>query len=594
MAGEARHFLVAVCAILRLDPAAEFEPACFRAVAAHQFRTRGLGVEDRGGRIDAVLDEADLPFKRGVDKAALDQDTAALRILHPLKAALSIGIAQKSEVVAFGRSGGASGAQGGIGIGGAVAILAPDLDGVGDLAIDEAVAMRVLFEVAVDALHSDFGVDRHHMDRFARIGAGLDELALAILAPALTPAVFVIGGFLGRIAFLGGAEHLALCIEHIAVAVAFEDRAEVPAVAVIIGELRVFEIGVQIVDVAQEFEVGPLALGRGAFGVAVGDFAHFLGSRIFLLLGPHGRRIAFVIPHSVAEIGIQEDVGLVHVAVHALRGRDGAGEDVLERVALFLQRVLTIVARLFEAAMARRFLAVAVIPFHLRVDRRVDRDRLTVAAILRVDEAVARFAVIGVDNVAACAARMAVIARLVVRAHEPCEGVVEAGLVDVERRDRDAQTRAGATVRLLEVGATRLFQPLYLASRAGQADFRELRVDGAPAALEHAEDVCGRDDVPCGQRVKLFEDAARLLFFGQPAFLAIAGRCDDITNPCHRRRVAAAGVGFADDVILEGQDAVIVARPAPQHRAGRHDRSLGGFDRLNVARSAGLARDAVV
>src|SRR3546814_10022883 len=103
--------------------------------------------------------------------------------------------------------------------------------------------------------------------------------------------------------------------------------------------------------------------------------------------------------------------------------------------------------------------------------------------------------VVGVDDMAARTARMAIIARLVVRPHEPHIGIVEAGLVDVERRDRDAQTRSRAAIGLLEVGPPRLLQPLDRAGGIGQADFGQLRADIAPAPLEHAEEVAGRDNL---------------------------------------------------------------------------------------------------
>ena len=90
----------------------------------------------------------------------------------------------------------------------------------------------------------------------------------------------------------------------------------------------------------------------------------------------------------------------------------------------------------------------------------IDGRRLPVAAILGIGQAVPRLAVVGVDDVAAGAARMAIVAGLVVGAHEPHEGVVEPGLVDVEHRDRDAQAGARAAVRLAEVGPARLLEPL--------------------------------------------------------------------------------------------------------------------------------------
>src|SRR3546814_8299856 len=95
---------------------------------------------------------------------------------------------------------------------------------------------------------------------------------------------------------------------------------------------------------------------------------------------------------------------------------------------------------------------------------------------------------------AARAARLAIVTGLVVGAHEPHIGIVEARLVEVEDCDPDAQPGAGPAVRLLEVGAPRLFEPLDAASRVGQADFGKLRVDGATAAFEDAEDVAWRQD----------------------------------------------------------------------------------------------------
>ena len=94
------------------------------------------------------------------------------------------------------------------------------------------------------------------------------ELAHAGLAPLLR---IVVG------------DDLAVGVQQIAVAVALEDGAEVPAMAVIVGELGVLQLRVQVEDVAQEVEVGPLAARRGAFRIAVQDLAHLRGGRIVLL-----------------------------------------------------------------------------------------------------------------------------------------------------------------------------------------------------------------------------------------------------------------------------------------------------------------------
>jgi hypothetical protein len=54
------------------------------------------------------------------------------------------------------------------------------------------------------------------------------------------------------------------------------------------------------------------------------------------------------------------------------------------------------------------------------------------------------------------------------------------------------------------------------------------------------------------------------------------------------------GVGLAEDVALERQDAVVVGRAAPQHRAGGHQAALAGLHDRQVAGAAGFACDAQV
>src|SRR3546814_12269723 len=72
--------------------------------------------------------------------------------------------------------------------------------------------------------------------------------------------------------------------------------------------------------------------------------------RIFVA-GPHLSRVRFIIPYRVAEVGIQEDVGLVPVAGHALRGLDGAGEGVGDRMPRFAARRIVGVRRVDQRAM---------------------------------------------------------------------------------------------------------------------------------------------------------------------------------------------------------------------------------------------------
>ncbi len=211
-------------------------------VNAHQLGTRGLAVEFARSGIDRVLDQADFPFEAGIDDRALDQPLAARSLLDPFEAAFAVGIAQQGEVVAPGRCGGARSQQCRIGIGRAVAVLAADLDRIGDLSVDKPVAVAVLGEVAIGALQSLLGVNVHHVDRLARILAHFDELRFALAPP-----------FLGII----GVDDIAFGVEQVAFAIAFQDGAEIPAMAMIIGELRVLELGIEIVDIAQEIDIAP-------------------------------------------------------------------------------------------------------------------------------------------------------------------------------------------------------------------------------------------------------------------------------------------------------------------------------------------------
>ena len=234
-------------------------------------------------------------------------------------------------------------------------------------------------------------------------------------------------------------------VEQVALAVALVDRAEVPAVAVVVGELGVLHLWVQLPDLLEELQVAPVAPGRRPFGVAVEICARCapIGG-VLLLRGPHPGRVGLVVPHGVAEEAVHEHVRLVHVADHALAGGDGAGERVRDGVAGLAPR-----------------------------DRWIGRPGGAVVAEGRVGAGVPGIAVVGVDDVAGGAARVAVVARLIVGAHEPGERVVQPRLGDVEHRHGDARAGAGAAVGLPEVGAARLLEPLQQAGAVRQPGLRE-------------------------------------------------------------------------------------------------------------------------
>ena len=438
-----------------------------------------------------------------------------------------------------------------------MAILAADLDRIGDLAVDQAVAMAVLGKMAVGALHADFGVNAHHMNGFAGIDARFNKLAFVTLAEFLR---IITGDDIFGVRAVGGL--IALGIEQIAIAVAFQDRPEIPAVAVIVSELGILGVAVEIIDIAQEIDVSPQPLRCGSFGIPVEHGADFCGGRIFLLLvflliflvahafrprrlvvgtRPHIRGVRFIVPHGVAEIAVQEDIRLVHVAVHALGGGNRAGECMLDRMPFFAFRGLrlagTVIPMVCALAMslcgwfrgyAMRALgamrgvvgteaAEPMFSLFQVADGRVDGLGLAVAAIFRPDRTVPRFAVIGVDDMAASAAGLAIVAGLVIGAHEPHERIVEPGLVDVENRNGDAQAGAGAAIGLFEVGTAGLFQSLDDAADIWQADFRELGIDIAATALEDAENIAWRNRVPGRQGIENGQGTALLLGIGDRA-----------------------------------------------------------------------------
>ena len=99
--------------------------------------------------IDTVLDEADPPAQLGIDDRTLNQNPLAICILEPLEAAFAVSIAQKPQILAFWARRQVAGHQGRIGVSGAVAILAADLHRVGNLAVDQAIAVAVLREMAI-------------------------------------------------------------------------------------------------------------------------------------------------------------------------------------------------------------------------------------------------------------------------------------------------------------------------------------------------------------------------------------------------------------------------------------------------------------
>ena len=66
---------------------------------------------------------------------------------------------------------------------------------------------------------------------------------------------------------------------------------------------------------------------------------------------------------------------------------------------------------------------------------RVERAALAVVPEFGIWARVARLAIVGIDDVAGRAARLTVVAGLIVGSHEPGQRIVEPGLGEIEHRD---------------------------------------------------------------------------------------------------------------------------------------------------------------
>src|SRR3546814_15046996 len=112
----------------------------------------------------------------------------------------------------------------------------------------------------------------------------------------------------------------------------------------------------------------------------------------------------------------------------SLRGRDGAGEGVGDRMPRFAARRIVGVRRVDQRAMTlAREAAFAR-------DRRVDRRGLAVAVVAGIGQAVPGLAGVGIDRMDARAARLAIVAGLVGGPHYPTNRVVGGGSVGGDGR----------------------------------------------------------------------------------------------------------------------------------------------------------------
>src|SRR3546814_15130654 len=119
--------------------------------------------------------------------------------------------------------------------------------------------MAVLREMAVRALQPLFGMNVHQMHGLAWIGADGNELPLPLPAPFFR---------------IVRRHDLAVRVEQIALPVALEHAPEIPALALIVRELRFLRLVVPVVYGAPNFQVRPFAAWARPFRTAPQPHLH--------------------------------------------------------------------------------------------------------------------------------------------------------------------------------------------------------------------------------------------------------------------------------------------------------------------------------
>jgi len=389
-----------------------------------------------------------------------------------------------------------------------VAVDAVDLDRGARLAVEHPRPVHVLAEVAVDAVHPALEVDVAQVD-------GLRELR----------------GVARR-------DRLARRILELPLAVALVHRAEDPAVAVEVGELRALQAGIERLHLRQELRIRPQAPERGALGVSTLDEVALGSAELARLGGIHRFAVELVVPERVAHEA-RDHVGAgMHVAGHALARRNARGEDVPDRVPRLVLRQ--------RGIGARRAAAVAGRGVGTRVHRR---------------------AVVRVHHVAGAAAARAVIAGVVVRAEEREQRIEETRLLRAEDHRVDAVERPRAAERQAHVGTSRLCR------RVGKTG-----LGPAPATgLEGAEGVARGADLEAREGEEHRQDALA------PSQLRGGRR-----RRAQHLRAAVRAVALPDHGVLARQHAVVVERGAVEHRTVRHHARGDVLHLLRVTATAGL------
>src|SRR5713101_981767 len=191
-----------------------------------------------------------------------------------------------------------------------MAIHAVYLDGVACLAVEFAVAVAVLLEVAVHAMHPLFKVDVLEVYRLLEL-------------------LRIVEG-----------NNLVVRVEQVALAVVLEDSAEDPSVTMEVGKLRVLKLLIEFrcTGLFQKGSVRPQTPNGGSLGIARLGAVLLVSVRTALLSWPHVFAIHFVVPPGVAEVRRNHIRTRMNVADHALARRNRTRELMTDSMTRLVTR----------------------------------------------------------------------------------------------------------------------------------------------------------------------------------------------------------------------------------------------------------------